>query len=95
MIKSNKGNVKIIGNGAEMLADFTTIAKSVGDCMMKVGVSKEFARFELKKCVERAFMSNEELREDMINDLIDTLTDLLEEESDEETPEESEEKEHE
>lgn len=89
MIKANKGKVTVKGSGAEMLTDFTTIAKSVGNCMKNSGLSENFAVAELKRCVERAFMSKEELMDELMDELISMLEDLVD------SAKESEEEEHE
>jgi hypothetical protein len=84
MIKTNKGKVTIKGYGGELLSDFTVIAKSVGDAMMKCGIQKEFVVAELKKCVGRAFMTDEELVKALADEVREMVNDIFGEESEEE-----------
>lgn len=61
MIKVNKGNVKIKGNVVETMADLTCAIKAFSYNVANRTNSKEYARELVDKCVETAFMTEEEV----------------------------------
>lgn len=81
MIKTKKGNVTLNGTGAELLTDFTMIAKSLVKEMGKEGLTEEQAKEELKKCVDRALMTDKELVKELADKLYGLLKDVCDKEN--------------
>ena len=62
MIKANKGEIQIVGNLSEMLADLTLVIKSVHN-VAEQALGKEAADTLIAETGRVAFMSAEELKD--------------------------------
>lgn len=64
MIKTKKGVTKIRGKGYEILADYSSITRSLFEDFKSIG-SEETAKKALKKAFERGLMSHDDLIEEL------------------------------
>jgi precorrin isomerase len=82
MIKAKKGKVEINGTGAEIITDFTMIAKGLYDDITKE-YGEEFAKDILTNAFELAFLSKEELEKrakSKVSELLKRIVEDLESE---------------
>lgn len=84
MIKTRKGNVKIKGDMAEIMADFSAIVETLNKAMVKNGIPEEVALVHLDDAYRRGKMDNNELMKELLKTLVDVLEDDDKEEEGEE-----------
>ena len=61
MITVNKENVHLKGNMPELLTEVTVACRALKETMAEDGLSEEQAKEQLQRCVDLAFMRQEEL----------------------------------
>lgn len=86
MIKIDKENVEIVGNGPLVLAELSTLVHSLhyGFFIGEVKIPPEKSREMIQKAVEKGFLSDDEIaaeaekaKKECLVDILDKLKDLL------------------
>lgn len=61
MIKSNKGKVELKDDISSILAELTTACRAIKEAIVDEGGNEEEAKASLQRCLDLAFMSKEEI----------------------------------
>lgn len=86
MIRIDKENVEIVGNGPFVLAELATLVHSLhyGFFVKEVGIKPEHSRKMIQKAVEKGFLSDDEAaaeaeraKKECLIDILDNLKDIL------------------
>ena len=64
MIKVNKGNVEISGNGLQIMSEFSTLVHSILEMKVESGIPEEIAKEMLRHDFETGLKSKEEIHEE-------------------------------
>lgn len=76
MIKTTKKGIKIEGNVPEVLTNLTQIIAAVKEAFEAHDISTEDVKKDIEKCVELAFMSEEELEKNAKESLGNLLREM-------------------